>query len=201
MIIIDLSGITVINTRHKKGYIHRDSLLPCKGLSLSIRDMRVLGIDPGYGRFGWAILEGNKAEQHLIACGCEETKAGLESAQRYLTVLEKLEALLKEFKPESAAVETIFYFKNAKTVIKVSESRGVVVMGLARARVEIHDYSPLQVKQAVTGYGRAEKKQVQTMVKQILHLEVVPRPDDAADAVAVGLTHMFTNNALATSNR
>jgi len=155
--------------------------------------MRVLGIDPGYGRFGWAIVEGNRAKQALVACGCEETASNAATPQRYLIILERLEDLIKEYQPEVAAVESLFYFKNAKTVIKVSESRGVVVVGLARAGITISDYTPLQVKQAVTGYGRAEKTQVQAMIKAILKLKVVPKPDDAADAVAVALTHLFTN--------
>lgn len=155
--------------------------------------MRVLGIDPGYGRFGWSIVEGNKAKQTLVACGCEETRASETAPQRYLQIQEKLERIIDKFKPEEAAVESLFYFKNAKTVIKVSESRGVVVVTLARAKIKTYDYTPLQVKQTVTGYGRAEKAQVQMMVKAILKLKEVPRPDDAADAIAVGLTHLFTN--------
>lgn len=158
--------------------------------------MRILGIDPGYGRFGWAILEGNRAKQTLISCGCEETSAKDEASRRYLQVVEKLESLIKEYQPDEAAIESIFFFKNAKTVIKVAESRGVVVVGLARAKIKTFDYTPLQVKQAVTGYGRAEKQQVQTMVKAILKLEAVPKPDDAADAVAVGLTHLISNLVL-----
>lgn len=158
--------------------------------------MRVLGIDPGYGRFGWGVVEGNRVRQVLVAYGCEETEAGEAAPQRYLLILQKLERLIKEYAPDQAAVETLFYFKNAKTVIKVSESRGVVVMGLARAGVPVYDYTPLQVKQAVTGYGRAEKQQVQTMVKAILKLKEVPKPDDAADAIAVGITHLLFNQAL-----
>jgi crossover junction endodeoxyribonuclease RuvC len=158
--------------------------------------MKVLGIDPGYGRFGWAVLEGNRARQTLLACGCEETLASAGAPSRYLAILEKLEGLIEEFKPEEAAVETLFFFKNAKTVIKVSESRGVVVVGLVRAGVAVYDYTPLQVKQTVTGYGRAEKQQIQTMVKAILKLKEVPKPDDAADAVAVGLTHLMTNQEI-----
>lgn len=159
--------------------------------------MKVLGIDPGYGRFGWAVLEGNRARQRLVQWGCEETEASLAAAQRYLQILEKLEELIETYQPEQAAVETLFFFKNAKTVIKVSESRGVVVVGLTRARVPVYDYTPLQVKQSVTGYGRAEKGQVQTMVKAILQLKEIPQPDDAADAVAIGLTHLMTNAVLA----
>ncbi|OGV96143.1 crossover junction endodeoxyribonuclease RuvC [Microgenomates group bacterium RBG_16_45_19] len=158
--------------------------------------MRVLGIDPGYGRFGWAVVDGNKVNQRLIACGCEETPPKADAAVRYLQVQERLERLIQEYRPEEAAVESLFYFKNAKTVIKVSESRGVVVVVLARAKVLVADYTPLQVKQAVTGYGRAEKSQVQVMVKAILKLETVPKPDDAADAVAVALTHFFTQARL-----
>jgi crossover junction endodeoxyribonuclease RuvC len=158
--------------------------------------MRVLGVDPGYGRFGWAILEGNRSHQTLTACGCEETAAGLEAPERYLKVQVKLEQLIAEYQPEAAAVESLFFFKNAKTVIKVSESRGVVVVTLAQAGIKTYDYTPLQVKQAVTGYGRAEKEQVQKMVKAILKLKAVPKPDDAADAGAVGLTYLFTNHDL-----
>jgi crossover junction endodeoxyribonuclease RuvC len=158
--------------------------------------MRILGIDPGYGRFGYAILEGNRAKQSLITCGCEETESNSVSPLRYLQILNKLETLIEEYKPEEAAVESLFYFKNAKTVIKVAESRGVVVVGLARACIKVFDYTPLQVKQTVTGYGRAEKTQVQQMIKTILKLKTIPKPDDAADAVAVGLTHLIYNQVL-----
>lgn len=158
--------------------------------------MRVLGIDPGYGRFGWSVLEGNRSRQGLIACGCEETPPEVDPPQRYLQIQTKLEKIIEEFRPEAAAVESLFYFKNAKTVIKVSESRGVVVVGLAKAGIAVFDYTPLQVKQTVTGYGRAEKAQVQSMVKVILKLKEIPRPDDAADAVAVGLTHLFTERRM-----
>ena len=158
--------------------------------------MRVLGIDPGYGRFGWGVVEGNRAKQSLVAYGCEETQQEMTAPDRYLTILVRLEKLIKEYKPDQAAVELLFYFKNAKTVIKVSESRGVVVVGLARANIPVYDYTPLQVKQTVTGYGRAEKTQIQMMVKTILKLKEVPRPDDAADAVAVAITHLSADTQL-----
>lgn len=158
--------------------------------------MKVLGIDPGYGRFGWSILDGNRARQTLVACGCEETPSTAGQAQRYLQIQARLAKIIEEYKPEEAAVESLFYFKNAKTVIKVSESRGVVVVKLAQEGIRAYDYTPLQIKQAVTGYGRAEKGQVQTMVKAILKLKEVPKPDDAADAVAAALTHLFTNTQL-----
>ena len=156
------------------------------------KSMRVLGIDPGFGRLGWAVVDGNRATQTVVEWGCFETKAGLEPSRRYEMVAEELERLIGEYSPQVAAVEDIFFFKNAKTVIKVAESRGVVVVGCRQAGLQVYDYTPLQVKQSVSGYGRADKKQVQQMVKVILKLESIPRPDDAADAVAVALTHLFS---------
>lgn len=156
------------------------------------KSVRVLGIDPGFGRLGWAVLDGNRVKQSLVGWGCFETESGIESARRYELVVLELERLIEEYEPGVAAVEDIFFFKNAKTVIRVAESRGVVVVGCKRAGLEVFDYTPLQVKQAVSGYGRADKKQVQQMVKTILKLDKIPKPDDAADAVAVGLTHLFT---------
>jgi len=157
---------------------------------------RVLGIDPGTGRMGWAILEGNNTRQELIACGCEETDKFLSPGERLVQLMVKLESLVAEYQPTAASVEEIFFFKNAKTIIRVSESRGVVVSTLVRAKVPVYDYTPLQVKQSVSGYGRADKNQVQQMVKVILKLKAVPKPDDAADACAVALTHLFTNQLL-----
>jgi crossover junction endodeoxyribonuclease RuvC len=158
-----------------------------------VADMRVLGIDPGTGRMGWAFVEGNRVRQALVACGCVETEAGLSSSRRLEILFDALGKLIEEYGPDEAAVEEIYFFKNAKTVIRVSEARGVVILGLTKYQLPVFDYTPLQVKQAVTGYGRAEKKQVQMMVKSILKLDTVPKPDDAADAVAVALTHFFTN--------
>ena len=158
--------------------------------------MRVLGIDPGTGRLGWALVEGNRAKQTLLVCGCFETKVNGVAAKRLAEISYFIEELVEKYKPDEAAVEDLFFFKNAKTVIRVSESRGVVVAGIARQSIPVFDYTPLQVKQTVTGYGRAEKAQVQKMMKAILHLETVPKPDDAADAVAVGVTHLLFNRQL-----
>ena len=158
--------------------------------------MKVLGIDPGTGRLGWAVLEGSRVKQEVVGYGCIETKSGLVSARRLELLYEQLDELFEKYVPDVAAVEELFFFKNAKTVIRVSEARGVAVVCIARKKVPVYDYTPLQVKQAVTGYGRADKRQVQMMVKSILRLEVMPQPDDAADAVAVALTHFFTNRDL-----
>ncbi len=158
--------------------------------------MRVLGIDPGTGRLGWALVEGNRSKQTLLVCGCFETAVKEVAAKRLAEISYFVEELVDKYKPDEAAVEDLFFFKNAKTVIRVSESRGVVVAGIARAKIPVFDYTPLQVKQTVTGYGRAEKAQVQKMIKALLHLEAVPKPDDAADAVAVGVTHLLFNRKL-----
>jgi crossover junction endodeoxyribonuclease RuvC len=156
--------------------------------------MKVLGIDPGTGRMGWAIVEGNRARQTLVACGCEDTPKTMTQADRLVNLWEKIAVLIEEHHPDCGAVEDLFFFKNAKTVIRVAESRGVVVAGITREHLTVYDYSPLQIKKAITGYGKAEKVQVQMMVKTILKLPAVPKPDDAADAVAVALTHLFVFN-------
>jgi crossover junction endodeoxyribonuclease RuvC len=154
--------------------------------------MKVLGIDPGTGRMGWAIVEGNRAKQALVACGCEDTPKTMTQAERLDNLWEKIASLIEEYQPDCGAVEDLFFFKNAKTVIRVAESRGVVVAGITHQHLPVFDYSPLMIKKAITGYGKAEKVQVQMMVKTILKLPAVPKPDDAADAVAVALTHLFT---------
>jgi crossover junction endodeoxyribonuclease RuvC len=158
--------------------------------------MKVLGIDPGTGRMGWAIVEGNHARQSLVACGCAETKANGDPALRLVELYRSIEKVIEEHKPEAAAVEDLFFFKNAKTVIGVAEARGMVVTLCGLQDLAVYDYTPLQVKQTITGYGRAEKQQVQLMVRTMLKMKETIKPDDAADAVAVGLTHLIFNQVL-----
>lgn len=171
---------------------------------------RVIGIDPGTGRMGWSIVEGNRSRQSLIACGCLETfgygvrgtkcevieASGSETGRRLVELHTGIQKIIEEYEPEVAAVEDLFFFKNAKTVIGVAEARGMTVCLLARKGLKVFDYTPLQIKQTITGYGRAEKPQVQLMVKSILKMKDRIKPDDAADAVAVGLTHLMFNQAL-----
>jgi len=158
--------------------------------------MKVLGIDPGTGRMGWAIVEGTSAKQTLIACGCFETESTTAAAKRLAELHKKLEKVIEEFRPEEVSVEDLFFFKNAKTVIKVAEARGMVLTLATLRGLEVFNYTPLQVKQTITGYGRAEKQQVELMVKSMLKISVPIKPDDAADAVAIGLTHLIFNQAL-----
>ncbi len=157
---------------------------------------RVMGIDPGTGRMGWSIVEGNRSKQQLVACGCIEIPLRERHSQRLFEIFEELEKLIEEYKPEVAAVEDLFFFKNAKTVIKVAEARGMVMTLMEMKGLHVFDYTPLQVKQTITGYGRADKKQVEMMVKSMLKIKGSIKPDDAADAVAVGLTHLIFNQVL-----
>ena len=151
--------------------------------------MIILGIDPGTATTGFGIIEKKNDKIGLIACGCILTSAGLSLDRRLDSVFKDVSKLIEKYKPNALSCEEIFFFKNAKTVISVSHSRGVVLLAGRRAKIPVYEYTPLQVKQALTGYGRADKKQIQEMVKILLGLESVPRPDDAADAVAVAVCH------------
>lgn len=150
--------------------------------------MIILGVDPGTARLGWGVVCG----ETIVACGCLETKPELVEEDRLKTLFDQLNRLIKKYQPEAVAVEKLFFFKNQTTVIPVAQSRGIILLAAAQNELPVFSYTPLQIKQAVTGYGRAEKNQVQQMVKAILKLKNIPRPDDAADALAVALTHLFS---------
>ena len=150
--------------------------------------MKILGVDPGTARLGWGMID----NEVMVDCGCLETKAGLPEEERLGLLFDKLNRLIKQHQPDAVAVEKLFFFKNQTTVIPVAQSRGVVLLAAAQNNLPVFSYTPLQIKQAVTGYGRAEKNQVQQMVKSILKLKIIPLPDDAADALAVALTHSFS---------
>lgn len=151
--------------------------------------MRIIGIDPGYAIMGWGILDlkGNKFS--IVDYGSITTDAGVDAAKRLQHIYAELGAIIAKYEPEEAAIEELFFNNNAKTVILVGEARGIAVLACANAGLEISEYTPLQIKQALVGYGRADKKQVQAMVKAILNLKEVPRPDDTADAVAAAICH------------
>lgn len=151
--------------------------------------MRIIGIDPGYAIMGWGILDlkGNKFS--VVDYGSITTDAGVEAAKRLQHIYTELGAIIAKYQPEEAAIEELFFNNNAKTVILVGEARGIAVLACANAGLEISEYTPLQIKQALVGYGRADKKQVQAMVKAILNLKEVPKPDDTADAVAAAICH------------
>ncbi len=156
--------------------------------------MRILGIDCGTAITGWAILRKKKNLSYqrikLEDYGVVRTSKEMRIEQRLKKIYKEINDIIKKYKPSEVAAETLYYFKNRKTVISVGEARGVVLLSAAEAGLEVFDYTPLQVKQGVTGYGKAEKKQVQKMVKSILKLKDIPKPDDAADAIAVGICHL-----------
>ncbi|MCF0122621.1 MAG: crossover junction endodeoxyribonuclease RuvC [Ruminiclostridium sp.] len=151
--------------------------------------MRILGIDPGYAIVGFGLLEANRGEARLVRCGVINTPAGAPMPRRLLQIQEDMEELLRTFQPDAMAIEELFFNTNVTTGIGVAQARGVILATAARLGVEIFEYTPSQVKQSVVGYGKAEKRQVMDMTRRLLKLASVPKPDDAADAVAIALCH------------
>ncbi len=151
--------------------------------------MRILGIDPGTGTIGFGVIEHHRGTTKLLTVGHISTSKTLSPAARLTELAEDLKTLCAEWKPDVCAVEQLFFSKNVKTALKVSEARGVILHTLNMAGYPVVEYNPLQIKVAVTGDGRADKKQVQKMVKIILKLATIPKPDDAADALAIALCH------------
>ena len=157
--------------------------------------MIILGIDPGTATTGYGVIENNQGKVKAVDYGCILTDKKMKMPERLDFLGEELKKIIKEYKPQAMAVEELFFFKNAKTIITVGQARGVILFVGKNASkniskktgLDIYEYTPLQVKQAVVGYGRADKKQVQQMVKAILGLNEIPKPDDAADALAVAI--------------
>jgi crossover junction endodeoxyribonuclease RuvC len=151
--------------------------------------MRILGIDPGYAIVGFGILEADSAQPRLLRCGAINTQAGVPMPMRLAQIQEDMKTLIGRFAPDVMAIEELFFNTNVTTGIGVAQARGVILATAAKMGVQIYEYTPSQVKQAVVGYGKAEKRQVMEMTKRILHLPAIPKPDDAADAVAIALCH------------
>lgn len=161
----------------------------CAKFILTNFDMeRVLGIDPGFGRTGWGVIEKIKGEWVAVAWGCIETSVKDKFIDRLFELHKKLTGVIKKYQPNRIAVEDLFFAKNVKTAMKVGEARGVILLTCVQAGAPVDEFTPLQIKQAMTGYGRAEKGQVQRMVRMILKIKKKITPDDAADALAVALT-------------
>lgn len=155
------------------------------------RDVRliILGIDPGLAIVGWGIVESNGGNVRPIAYGAITTPAHTDIEKRLLMIEEDLQTLIEKYKPDEMAVEELFFTNNITTGIAVAEARGVILCTAHKLGVRIAEYTPLQVKQAVVGYGRAEKRQVIAMVTSILRLKAPPKPDDTADAIAIAICH------------
>jgi crossover junction endodeoxyribonuclease RuvC len=149
----------------------------------------ILGIDPGLATVGYGVLNEGKCTDYGIINTLKEKQ----TAERLLDISLALESLIHKYKPEAIAIEELFFNTNHKTAIAVAQARGVILCTALRCGCKLYEYTPLQIKQGLTGYGRADKKQIQQMVATLLKLKSVPRPDDAADALAVALCHMQTN--------
>ena len=158
--------------------------------------MRILGIDPGYAIVGFGLVEAERGNYRMTACGVIHTPAGERLPARLWQIAVDLEDLIGRFHPEVMAIEELFFNQNVTTGIGVAQARGVILMTAERLGLPVCEYNPSQVKQAVVGYGKAEKRQVMDMTRRLLNLNAVPRPDDAADAVAVALCHARSSTSL-----
>lgn len=155
-------------------------------------NMRILGIDPGTGILGFGVIEVAKGKPQLVDAGVIRTPVHEDDAVRLLTIYDELTDIITQTQPAALSVEKLFFARNVTTAITVAQARGVVLLCGKQASLAIAEYTPLQIKMALTGYGRADKKQVQEMVRVVLQLREVPKPDDCADALAAALTHAQT---------
>ena len=158
--------------------------------------MRILGIDPGYGITGFGVVDADRGQQTLVTCGAITTPAGMDFSARLEIIYNDMTELLRSTKPDAVAIEELFFGQNVTTGIGVAQSRGVILLAIRQAGLEVTSYKPMQVKQAVVGYGNATKHQVQEMTKRLLHLSAMPKPDDAADAIAIALCHARSSTSL-----
>lgn len=158
--------------------------------------MRILGIDPGYATTGFGLIQAERANVQLLQYGAVTTPAGMAFELRLQMLYNDMVSLIDQAKPDAIAIEELFFGHNVTTGIGVAHGRGVILLAAAQAMAPIYEYKPMQVKQAVVGYGNASKHQVMEMTRRILHLESVPRPDDAADAIAIALCHARSSTSL-----
>lgn len=158
--------------------------------------MLILGIDPGYAIVGFGLVESAGGRYRLVSCGAINTPAGMVLSARLLRIAWDLEELIGRFHPDTMAIEELYFNHNVTTGIGVAQARGVILMTAEKLGLPIYEYNPSQVKQAVVGYGKAEKRQVMDMTRRLLGLSCVPKPDDAADAVAIALCHARSSTSL-----
>lgn len=157
--------------------------------------MRIIGIDPGYAIVGFGIIEYNKSSFSTVQYGAITTPADMDFNSRLKVIYDDLCSVLDSYRPEYLAIERLYFTSNQKTAIAVAEARGVTLLAARQRNIPIYEYTPLQVKQSVTGYGKAIKKQVQEMTKRILNLPEIPKPDDTADALAIAVCHAHSYNS------
>lgn len=157
--------------------------------------MRILGIDPGYAIMGYGVLDYNGNRFKTVGYGSVETEAGLPMPERLKLLYDGLTEIIQKYEPDEVSIEELFFNRNVTTAIGVGEARGIALLACVEGGLSVSEYTPMQIKQALVGYGKAEKKQVQTMVKTILNLKEVPKPDDTADAVAAAICHAHSRNS------
>lgn len=155
---------------------------------------KILGIDPGTAATGFGLIEIRGGQTKMVTAGVIKTKSSLSLDKRLVIIHQQLDELIKKHRPQVISVEQLFFCRNVKTATAVGMARGVILLACAQNKVELEEYTPLQVKQAITGYGQATKKQIQLMVKSRLNLKNVPRPDDLADALAIAICSSQTNH-------
>ena len=158
--------------------------------------MRILGIDPGYGITGFGLIEAERGQSRLLQCGAITTPPGMDFPARLEIIYEDMKKLLEMAKPDAVAIEELFFGQNVTTGIGVAQSRGVILLAIRQAGLEVTSYKPMQVKQSLVGYGNATKHQMQDMTRRLLHLQEMPKPDDAADAIAIALCHARSSTSL-----
>ena len=158
--------------------------------------MRILGIDPGYGITGFGLIESERGQSRLLSCGAITTPANTDFSWRLEVIYNDMVELLRVSKPDAVAIEELFFGQNVTTGIGVAQSRGVILLAIQQAGLPVTAYKPMQVKQALVGYGNATKHQMMDMTKRLLHLNEMPKPDDAADAIAIALCHARSSTSL-----
>ena len=163
--------------------------------------MIILGIDPGVATIGFGVVDAQRQKNTLLQYGVITTPPGIPLSARLLQISNDMEQLIRQFKPDEMAVEELFFSKNITTGIAVAHGRGVVLLAAEKLGVPVFEYTPMQVKQAVVGYGKAEKKQVMIMTQRLLNMKQIPRPDDAADALAIALCHSRAATSLMNTER
>ena len=163
--------------------------------------MRILGIDPGVATIGFGVIDCDRSRQQLVQYGVITTPAGLPLSTRLWQISRDMEELLTTFKPDECAIEELFFSKNITTGISVAHGRGVILLEIEKAGVPVFEYTPMQVKQAVVGYGGADKRQVMLMTQRLLKMKEIPRPDDAADALAIAICHGRSATSLLNTER
>ena len=163
--------------------------------------MRIMGIDPGVATIGFGVVDADRGGQRLVRYGVITTPAGIPLSSRLYQISQDMAELIARFTPDEVAVEELFFTKNITTGIAVAHGRGVLLLELERAGVPVYEYTPMQVKQAVAGYGKAEKRQVMAMTARLLKMKEIPRPDDAADALALAICHARAATSLLNTDR